>query len=323
MPSIELFLRLEIPDKEVFNYISNSHNLLRASSFFYSIENLLSSNSKIDENTSFLQRCVFSELLNLYYKVKEVTDKKIVFDFNGLIKGQECINIINNEGFTILRDKIEFSTFNNFNFPLLDLIMCTIFNLDTFVKHLRLKNSIYNEIPKLSSTKSFSTKDLSVLRSYTTINSYTKDIMYLFEDLSKLALCLPSLLNINLKGKNQNNNIEFSLIPSFPFLPSVQCKVLKKEENKIVFSFSFGPFNGTNTLSFLSNECELLLENKIEINHPHFLSELSWLLLGNTIVKGLINNWNRKFSEIVLKSKILKNPEIDLNNTKALASLES
>src|SRR3990167_6115141 len=110
MSSIDIFTRIQLPQEEVFNYLINPHTLSRCASPFFKLENLRSSNLKIDSNTYFSQKFVFSDFLQLFYTVKEVTSpKKILFNFEGLIKGSDCMDIISDDGSSILKEKIDFS----------------------------------------------------------------------------------------------------------------------------------------------------------------------------------------------------------------------
>ena len=301
MASTDIFSKLSISSEEVFKYLVNSHIILRCASPFFKLENFSCTNSKIDKDTYFVQKCVLSDLLQLFFKVKEIIpNKKIVFEFEGLIKGTQSIYLIENEGECILREKLEFSTYNQFNLPILNFILSIFFYIDSFIKHLRLKNILYKEKGIKVPLKSYST-----IRSYIIIDADIKAISSLFEDLNKLAVWISPFLKIDVSEKNKECH-EFSTSLLLPFLPSIHCKVNKKESNKIIISFSNSLFKGKNTWSILPCENEFLIENTIELDEALMYLKLAWYLLGNTVIKNELRNWNKRLKEISEKTNLLK-----------------
>ena len=109
MSSIEIFTRFDLTNKEIFNYLSHSSTFLRTGSIFFRTENFLCRNSKIDIDTSFSQKCVFSDLMQLFCKVQEISEnEKISIKFDGLVKGLQSFNFIEDEESCILRESIDF-----------------------------------------------------------------------------------------------------------------------------------------------------------------------------------------------------------------------
>lgn len=217
MSSIEIFTRFDLTRKEVFDYLSESSNFLRTGSVFFKTENLVSNNSKIDLSTSFSQKCVFSDLMQLFCKVQEISEnEKISIKFNGLIKGLQSFNFIEDEESCILRESTEFFLYNNFNFLPVDIFLSVIFYIDSFVRHLRLKTLISKEISPLRPKRN-PLINFSEIRTYMVIDSNIGEISSLIADLNKFALLISPFIRMrNIKGD------EFVVDFLIPFLPELK-----------------------------------------------------------------------------------------------------
>lgn len=300
MSTIDIFSRIELPKEEVFKHLLNSHTISRCASPFFKLDNFNCKNSKIDQDTYFSQKCVFLELLQLFFTVKEIIpNSKIAFKFDGLIKGTQCINLIEDANSCIIKERLDFSLFNQFNLPLLIFILSIFFYLDTFIRHLRLKNILYKD----NGSKTWNLlKEYSTIRSYITINTNITAISSFFEDLNKLDIFLSPFLKID----TTNQSDEFSLSFFLPLFPSFKCKINKKDSNKIIVSFSNPMFTGKNTWSIFTCENELVVENSIEIEHLSSFLKLLWPILGNTLIKTELTNWNQRLKEIAEKTNLSK-----------------
>ena len=314
MPSIDIFTRIELPQEKVFNYLLDSHTLSRCASPLFKLENLSCSNSKIDLETCFSQKCVLLDILQLFYSVKEITpDEKILFEFNGLIKGSQSINLIKDENSCILKETIEFSLYNQFSLPILDLILLLLFYFDTFIKHLRLKNTVYKE--NLAGKRENLSKEFTAIRSYIIINANINEITSLFEDLNKFALWVSPFVKI--KTLNNKNNSkeeqEFSMELLLPLLPGFYCKINKTDSNKIIISFSNSILKGRNIWTILPLKNQYLIENTIEIDETLAYLKLIWTLIGNTFIKDELNNWNKRLKEVVERSNLSRSLDLAIN----------
>lgn len=304
MSSIDIFTRIELPQEEVFKYLLNSHTLSRCASPLFKLENLSCSNSKIDLETCFSQKCVLLDILQLFYRTKEIIpNEKILFHFDGLIKGSQCINLIKDENSCILKESIEFSLYNQFSLPILDLLLSLLFYFDTFTKHLRLKNIIYKENP---TNKENISKKLTTIRSYITVNANISEIISLFEDLNKFALWVSPLVKIKTlnNSREDKEEREFSMEFLLPLLPSFSCGITKKDLSKIIISFSSSILKGKNTWAILPLGKQYLIENTIEIDEALDYIKLIWMIIGNTFIKGELNNWNKRLKEVAEKTNL-------------------
>lgn len=310
MATIDIFSRIELPIQEVFSSISNTNTLSRCVSPFFKLENLNLKNSKINLDTTFSQKCVFLELLQLFFTVKEIIpNEKILFNFNGLVKGTQCINLIEDESSCIIKEKFEFSLYNQFNFILLDFILSTFIYIDTYIRHLRLKYSLYKDHGfKVSNLL----KELSTIRSYIVIDSDINAITSLFEDLNKFAIWISPFLKIDTISKNKEyrEENEFSLSFFLPFSPSFHCKISLKEVNKIIIYFSSPIIKGKNIWSILACENELIIQNSIEIDHMLTCMKLLWPLFIRTFLCYELTSWNLRLKELAEKTNLSKLVEL-------------
>ena len=117
---------------------------------------------------------------------------------------------------------------------------------------------------------------------------------YYFNMISKYSLPI-DLLN----GKN-----EFTF--TLPLLGSFQCRINKNESNKIEISFSNPILNGINTWAILPCENEIVIENTLEIDEGSIYLKLLWLLLGNSLLRMELDNWNKRLKDIVEKTNLYK-----------------
>ena len=306
MSDINIFSRIELPKNEVFKYLSNSHTISRCTSPFFKLKNLRCKNQTIDLDTHFTQESVFLEFLQLFFNVKEIIpDKKITYQFEGLIKGIQSINLIEDENSCILKESIEFYLFNQFNLPVIDLILSVFFYLDTFIKHLRLKSIIHKDNPGIKNLSVL--KDFSTIRSYIEIDADVTNIMSLFDDLQKLSLWISPLIKIDIKEKR------FIL----PFLPALDFRIEKKDSKKLKISFATSILKGNNTWTILPNENKFLIENSIEIEEIMTYLKLGWFILGNTLIKHELNDWNKRLKEIAQKTQLSKYLETTVSKASA------
>ncbi len=307
MSTIDIFSRIELPKEEVFKYLSNSHTIARCASPFFKLENLRCKNSKIDQDTHFTQKNVFFDFLQLFFRVKEVIPpKKISYQFDGLIKGMQVVDIIEDEGSSLIKERLEFSLYNQFNIPLLDIFLSLFFYIDTFIRHLRLKSILYKE-SEVDKKKLNIFKELSTIRSYIVIDARISDIESLFEDLNKFSLWLSPFLKLQtLNTHDFKEGQEFSLKFIFPFLPCFYCRINKKSLNKIEISFSNPLLRGNNSWSIIPYENQFVIENTVEIEEIMFCLELLWLVLGNTLIRDELNNWNKRLKEVAEKTNLSK-----------------
>lgn len=311
MSTIDIFSRIQIPKEEVFKHLISSHTISRCVSPFFKIENLNCSNSRLDLDSYFTQKCVLSELLQLFFNVKEIVpDKKILFQFEGLIKGKQCINLLEDENGCILKERIDFSLYNYFNFPVLDTFLALFFYLDTCIKHLRLKNILYKD----SKMKSL-LKDYSAIRSYIVIDADLKVINSFFNDLNKFALWISPFVKVTSLNHKQEleEGTEFSLEFMVPFIQSVHCKISKKQLNKIIISFSNSFLSGKNIWSIFPCENELVIENTLELDDILIYLQIAWLLIGNTLLRKELKNWNKRLKEIAERTSLTKYLDLTLN----------
>ena len=307
MSTIDIFSKVELTKEKVFEHLLKPNTICRSVSPFFKLENLNCNNSQINLETSFTQKSTLFDLLQLFYKVKDITpNEKITFEFLGLIKGTQTIYFIEDEDSCILREKFEFSLYNQFNFPLLDLMLSLFFYIDSFIKNLRLKNIIYKDYG-IKKHKN----DLQAIRSYIVIGTDTNVMSSFFESLNKFALwLLPSLsVNNNHDSYELDTGKEFTLSFFLPILPNFSCKVIRKDLNKIVFSFSNPILKGKNSWSLFPCEKEIIIENTVELEQIETYLELIWLILGNTLVKYELNNWNKRLKELAEKSQLYTVPE--------------
>ena len=310
MAAIDIFSRIELPQKEVFKHFLEANTFKRCVSPFFTIENFTSNNSTIDTGTYFSLKCALLEIFQFYVTVKEIIpDKKIVFDLNGLIKGTQTIYFIEKgENSTILREKFEFSLYNQFNLPLLSLILSIFFYIDACIKHFRFKNILYKDIQLTANQKKNNFKDLFAIRSYIVVEADINEISALFQDLNKFSLWLSPFLKIEpLSEKNEfKQGKEFLLTFALPVLGSFQCRINKNELNKIEISFSNPILNGINTWSFLPCENEIVIENTLELDDSSVYLKLLWLVLGNSLVRIELDNWNKRLKDIVERTNLYK-----------------
>lgn len=311
MSVIDIFSRIELPKEEVFKYLSNSSTISRCSSPFFNLKNLRCKSQTIDLDTHFTQECVFSELLQLFFNVKEIIpNKKITYQFEGLIKGSQNISLIEDEKSCILKESIEFYLFNQFSLSVIDLFLSVFFYLDTFIKHLRLKSILYKDNPGIKNQSIL--KDFSTIRSYIEIDADTNSIMSLFDDLHKLSLWISPFIKVDIR-KNHKEIKEgevFSVSFIVPFLSALNCIVEKKEDKKIKILFTNSLLKGNNTWTILPDEKKFLIENSIEIEEIMTFLKLGWFVLGNTLLKSELNDWNKRLKEIVEKTNLRKHLDL-------------
>lgn len=302
MATIDIFSRIELPQKEVFKYFLEISTFKKCVSPFFTIENFQSPNLNIDTNTCFSLKCAFLDLLQFFVTVKEIIpDKKIVFDLNGLIKGTQTIYFIDDgENNTLLREKFDFSLYNHFNLPVLSLILSLFFYIEALIKHFRFKNVLYKDLQLTLGQKKNNFKDLFAIRSYIVIEADINEINSLFQDLNKFSLWLSPFIKIDLL--NGKNEFTFTL----PLLGSFQCRINKNESNKIEISFSNPILNGINTWAILPCENEIVIENTLEIDEGSVYLKLLWLLLGNSLLRMELDNWNKRLKDIVEKTNLYK-----------------
>ncbi len=301
MSSIEIFTRFDLANKEIFDYLSRSSTFLRTGSIFFRTENFLCRNSKIDLDTSFSQKCVFSDLMQLFCKVQEISEnEKISIKFDGLVKGLQSFNFIKDEESCILRESIKFSLYNNFNFFPIEIFLASIFYIDLFVRHLRLKNLVYKELSSAGQRKN-SLIDFSEIRTYIVIDSNIGEISSLIADLNKFALLLSPFTRM----RNINEN-EFLIDFLVPFLPELKCSLFKSKSNVLEISFSNKLVKGKNIFKLFPLEKKLVIENTICVEGVMQLLKLFWLITGNTFVRNELNSWNRRLKEVVEKTALSK-----------------
>ncbi len=309
MSSIDIFSKINLTKKEAFNYLINANTVERCVSPFFTIQNLRSKNSRLDINTHFVQKCVFSELLQLYYRVKDIVEgEKIVFEFSGLINGTQTVYLLDNpssEHNCLIREKIEFSLFNQFSIPMINWSILFFLYMDTLIKHFRLKSLI----KKNNGLKSLGNEYLTI-KSYIVVDADLKEINSLFEDLTKLSLWLSPLFKIKSSSNNIDIGKDFSIELTFPLLPLMVCKILKKDLNQFVISFENSLLSGKNTWSFIPCEKEFVIENSIEINNVMPYLNLIWLVFRNTLVRNELISWNNRLKHIVEKSSLYKHLEL-------------
>ena len=246
----------------------------------------------------------------MFYKVKEIVEnEKISYTFEGLTRGTHNIQLASTgKNSCVLREKVDVSLFNEFNLMPIDLFLSLFFHLDTCIKQLRLKSIIYKDlkIPLLN--------DLSNIRSYIVIDANLESINSFFEDLNKLALWISPYLKLE-KLESQDNIKRFLLnFTGSPF-PSIECTLLSQEKNKIQISFENLFFKGKNTWSVLPVEKQFIIENSLEMEHVAFFMEFLWIILGNTVIKGELTNWNKRLKEVAEKTNLSQYLELSLNPT--------
>ena len=241
MSTIDIFSRIELPNDKVFSCLLETDTLLRCSSLFFKQERLNSKGSKIETGSYFSQKCIFLDFLNLFYTVKEIIpNEKIVFQFDGIIKGLQTFYIVKDDTSSILREKLEFSLFNNFSFTAFDFLLTLFFYVDSYIKHLRLKSLLYKETQSVASDIRFITKEFSAIRSYILVDSDIGSINSIFDDLRKFALMLSPFIKIEdlTTNKEFKEGQEFNLDFIIPFIPKLSCHVSKNDMNKVIISFS-------------------------------------------------------------------------------------
>ncbi len=136
--------------------------------------------------------------------------------------------------------------------------------------------------------------------------------MSLFDDLQKLSLWLSPLLNIKVNENNKDikeDNV-FSLSFVLPFLPELNCRIEKKEDKKIKILFTNSFLKGYNTWSFIPFENKLIIENTIEIEEILTYLKLIWVILGNTLIKTELHEWNKRLKEVAEKTNLRKHLEV-------------
>ena len=309
MSTIDIFSRIEFSQKEVFKYFLEVNTFKRCVSPFFTIENFTSNSPAFDTNTCFSLKCAFLELLQFFVTVKEIIpDKKIVFDLNGLIKGTQTIYFIEDSNGSLLREKFDFSLYNQFNLPVLSLILSIFFYIDACIKHFRFKNILYKDFQLTSNQKKNNFKDLFAIRSYIVVEADINEINTLFQDLNKFSLWLSPFVKIEpLSEKNEfKQGKEFLLTFALPVLGAFQCRINKNELNKIEISFSNPILNGINTWSILPCENEIVIENSLELYDTSVYLKLLWLLLGNSLVRIELDNWNKRLKDIVERTNLYK-----------------
>lgn len=310
MSAIDIFSRIEIPKDEVFKYLSNLSTLSRITSPLFKLENLNSTGSKIDQSTSFSQKCVFMDLLQLFFSTKEIIpSKKILFQFDGLIKGTQCIYLIEDENSCIIKEKLEFSLFNQFNFPIVDFLLTLLFYFDTCVKHFILRSIIYKDT-------GFQKPDnyYSVIRSYITIEANNKAISSFFEDLNKFSVWLSPFLMIETQNQREacEEEKEFILKSFLGLLPTLSCRINKKCLDKVVISFSSPLLKGRNTWSIFPCENEFVIQNTIELDYISVYLKMVWPIIGNLLIRSELNSWNKRLKEVVEKTNLSRFFELSL-----------
>ena len=310
MAAIDIFSRIGLSQEEVFKYFLQSTNFTRTVSPFFTIENFTSSGSTINTNTYFSLKSVFLDMLQFFVTVKEIAPgKKIVFDLNGWLKGTQTIYFINDDkNSTLIREKFEFSLYNQFNLPILSLILSIFFYIDACIKHLRLRNVLYKNLELTSSQKKNNFKNLFAIRSYIVVEADINEINSLFQDLNKFSLWLSPFVKIDLLSKENDfkHGKEFLLTFALPYLGSFQCRINKNESNRVEISFSNPVFSGINTWSILPCENEVVIESALEIDDASVYMKLLWLLLGNSFVRLELNSWNKRLKDIVERTNLYK-----------------
>ena len=308
MSSFEIFSHIELESKEVYSYLVNSANLERCSSPFFELGNTNFTGPEINEDNFFIQKFSLLEQFQLFYKVKElIKDKKIVYDFNGVLKGTQKINLIENGKSCILREKFDFSLFNNLSIPALNFLLLTFLYVNSFISHIRLKNAIYKD-KKISPKSNFS----KPIRSYISINASIENIIPMFNDLNKLSLWLPSFIKIeNFQNEETKENYKSFLINlTLPLLPTLTSKITYTNQNQITISFANQKIKGKNYWKFFTCENETIVENSIYIEELVSYIKLLWFLVGNTFIKTELKNWNKKLKELAEKTNLLKQLEL-------------
>ena len=310
MSSIDIFSRIELPQKEVFKCFLETATFKRCVSPFFTIQNFTAPNSNLDTGTYFSLKCAFLDLLQFFVTVKEIIpDKKIVFEFNGLIKGTQTIYFIEDgKNNTLLREKFEFSLYNQFNLPLLSLILSTFFYIDACIKHFRLKSLLYKNFQLTANQKKNNLKDFFTIRSYIIVEAEVSEINALFQDLNKFSLWLSPFVKIDPSDEANEfkHGKEFLLTFALPVLGAFQCRINRNESNKVEISFSNPILNGINIWSILPCDNEIIIENSLEIDHSSIYLKLLWLLLGNSIVRIELNSWNKRLKDIVERTYLYK-----------------
>ena len=306
MPSIEVISRFEVPKEDFFNFLLKSNNISRYISPFFTLEKISSKNSNIDLDTYFIQKFALLDSLQIYYKVKDIIqNEKISYSFDGLIKGTHNIQLANTGNSCVLRENIDVSLHNELNLMPINLFLSLFFQLDTCIKQLRLKSILYKElkIPLLN--------DLSNIRSYIVIDANLESINSFFEDLNKLALWLSPYLKLEkLESEDHTKNFLLSFIP--PLFPSIRCTLENQEKNKIKINFENMFLKGKNIWSVLPIEKQFIIENSLEMEHIAFFMEFLWLILGNTLVKHELENWNKRLKEVAEKTNLSQHLELSL-----------
>lgn len=310
MSSIDNFSRIELSHKEVFKSFLDSNIFTKFVSPFFSIENFTSSNSGIDANSYFSLKCSLIDILQFFVTVKEIVpDQKIVFELNGLIKGVQTIYFLKDgENSTVLREKFEFSLYNQFNLPILSLILSIFFYIDGCIKHFRLKNLLYKTSVFNALSEKERIKDFFSIRSYIVVEADIDEISSLFQDINKFSLWLSPFVKINplSDGSDFQHGKEFLLTFSLPVIGSFQCRINKNELNKVDISFSNPILSGVNVWSILPCDKEIVVENVLEIDDSSVYMKLIWLFLGNSLVRFELDSWNKRLKEIVEKTNLYK-----------------
>lgn len=299
MATIDIFSRIELPKKDVYDYLYSSFSISRFTSPFFKLDNLRCKGSTLDLNTHFIQKCIFLELLQLYFAVEEIIpENKIQYNFQGLVKGTQSTYFLEDNSSCILREKIEFSLYNQFNLPALDLILSIFFYVDIFIKHLRIKSALYKDF---NVEKGNLSKESNVVRSYIVIDSNLDEVTLLFDHINKIALCLPPFVRIKHANgfKELKEGQEFSIEFLLPFLPIFSCKIEKKDLKEIVISFSNPFINGENLWKIIPCEKQCIIENSIQLNTVTSPTKLFWLFCGNKIVKKELDNWGKNLKEVI------------------------
>ncbi|MBI2996702.1 MAG: hypothetical protein HYY52_08385 [Candidatus Melainabacteria bacterium] len=311
MATIDIFSKINLPSEKVFKYFLNPGVILRCSSPFFKIENFNFNNTNIDLNTYYSQRCVFWDTLQLLYQIKEIIpNKKISSSFSGLIKGTQSVYFLEEENNCLIREKLDLSLFNQFNPSALDLLLSTFFYIDTYIKHLRLKNILCKDF-KLQ--KKYPLKEWSSIRSYIVVNARLEEMVSLLSDVDKFALWVSPFLNIESSKKTKDNKKEFEAsFTLLPFLPSFKCIIDKKDSNKISISLSSLILKGKNIWNIMPCENEFVIENIIEVDELLKYFEIAWFIIGNTLVKLELNNWNKRLKDIVEKTNLVRRLELSL-----------
>ncbi len=310
MAAIDIFSKIELSQKEVFKHFLQTNTFTKSVSPFFTIENFTSATSTIDMNTYFSLKCMLLNLLQFFVTVKEIEpDKKIVFDLNGLIKGTQTLYFINDgENSTLLREKFEFALYNQFNLPVLSLILSIFFYIDACIKHFRLRNALYKNLQVTAGQKKDNFTNIFAIRSYIVIEADINEINSLFQDLNKFALLASPFLKIETHCENQElkEGQEFLVTLMLPILSRFNCRITRKKSNNIEVSFSNPFLHGRNTWSVLPCEKELIIENTLEIDDDSVYLKLLWLLLGNSLVRIELNNWNNRLKDIAERTNLYK-----------------